>query len=128
MNKQVSEQLATYQSLWKTSAFFMLPSKGETFGAVFCEAGANGLPSISTDTGGIPDAVAHGRSGLLFPLEDGPTVYADAIEKLWNDRPAYQALVESTRDHYEQVLNWDAWADRVAELIEEAVRKPSNAS
>lgn len=123
LNKQVPQQLATYESLWKTAGFFMLPSRGETFGAVFCEAAANGLPSISTDTGGIPDAVAHGESGLLLPLEAGPTDYADAIEKLWSDRPAYEKLVQTTRARYEQVLNWDAWADAVSDLIVEAIEK-----
>lgn len=128
LNKQVPEQLATYESLWKTAAFFMLPSRGETFGAVFCEAAANGLPSISTATGGIPDAVADGESGLLLPLEAGPTDYADAIEKLWADRPAYTQLVQTTRDRYERVLNWDAWADAVTELIVAAVEQNRSAA
>lgn len=121
LNKQVPEQLETYMSLWKEAAFFMLPSRGETFGAVFCEAAANGLPAISTATGGIPDAIDHGTSGLLLSLEAGPNDYADAIEKLWGDRPAYEAMVQTTRDRYENVLNWSAWADAVTPLIERAI-------
>ncbi|MEM1447352.1 MAG: glycosyltransferase family 4 protein [Planctomycetota bacterium] len=123
LNKQVPEQLATYESLWKTAAFFMLPSRGETFGAVFCEAAANGLPSVSTATGGVPDAVAHGESGLLLPLDAGPAEYADAMAALWNDRLAYEKMVQTSRDRYENLLNWDAWADAVTELIVDAIEK-----
>jgi glycosyltransferase involved in cell wall biosynthesis len=123
LNKQVPEQLATYESLWREAAFFMLPSRGETFGAVFCEAAANGLPAISTQTGGIPDAVDHGHSGLLLPLAAGPHEYADAIATLWTDRAAYESMVETTRDRYEQVLNWDAWADAVTPLMVQVIQQ-----
>jgi phosphatidylinositol alpha-1,6-mannosyltransferase len=42
----------------------------EGFGIVFLEAGAVGLPVVGTWTGGIPEAVEHGRTGLLVPQDD----------------------------------------------------------
>jgi colanic acid/amylovoran biosynthesis glycosyltransferase len=42
----------------------------ETFGMVFAEAQAMGLPVVSFATGGIPEAVAHGKTGLLAPTGD----------------------------------------------------------
>jgi len=38
----------------------------EGFGVVFLEAGACGKPVIGTNTGGIPDAVDRGKSGILI--------------------------------------------------------------
>ncbi len=44
------------------------PSQGdvEGFGMVYAEAAASGLPSIGTRTGGIPEVIEHGITGLLL--------------------------------------------------------------
>ena len=42
----------------------------EGFGMVFAEAQAMGLPVASFATGGIPEAVIHGETGLLAPEKD----------------------------------------------------------
>lgn len=42
----------------------------EGFGMVFAEAQAMGLPVVSFATGGIPEAVIHGETGLLAPDRD----------------------------------------------------------
>jgi glycosyltransferase involved in cell wall biosynthesis len=70
---------------------FALPSRRlaardgvEGFGMVFLEAGAAGLPVIGADTGGIPEAVEDGRTGLLVP-EDDVDALAAAIRRLAED-------------------------------------------
>ena len=42
----------------------------EGFGMVFAEAQAMGLPVVSFATGGIPEAVIHGETGLLAPEKE----------------------------------------------------------
>lgn len=42
----------------------------EGFGMVFAEAQSMGLPVVSFATGGIPEAVIHGETGLLAPEKD----------------------------------------------------------
>ena len=44
------------------------PSQGdvEGFGMVYAEAAASGLPSIGTRSGGIPEVIEHGITGLLL--------------------------------------------------------------
>lgn len=56
----------------------------EGFGLVFLEAGAYGVPSIATRSGGIPEAVTDGITGLLVPEHD-PAAVAEAIARLVDD-------------------------------------------
>lgn len=53
----------------QSSDFFILPSAFETFGLVYIEAMATGLPVIATRCGGPEDFVDAGN-GLLIPVDD----------------------------------------------------------
>ena len=46
----------------------LLPSDKESFGLVALEAMACGVPTVGSDTGGIPEVVVHGKTGFLAPV------------------------------------------------------------
>lgn len=54
----------------------------EGFGMVFAEAQAMGLPVVSFATGGIPEAVIHGETGLLAPEKDTEQLAKNLIRLL----------------------------------------------
>ncbi|MEM9977890.1 MAG: glycosyltransferase, partial [Cyanobacteria bacterium P01_D01_bin.2] len=54
----------------------------EGFGMVFAEAQAMGLPVVSFATGGIPEAVIHGETGLLSPAKDTAQLSRDLLRLL----------------------------------------------
>jgi len=68
------------------------------------EAGASGLPIISTLHGGIRDAVVHGKTGYL--VEEGDVAgMAKYMMELLNDTPKAAAMGEAGRLHIE--ANYD---------------------
>ena len=100
---------------------FILPTRQECYGIVFCEAAAYGLPVVATDTGGVSGVVRHGETGRLLPPEaEGPD-YADAIESILSTPGGLTEYRRNARDEYESCLNWDAWAARVYLLMQELV-------
>jgi len=56
--------------LYSSSDIFVLPSLTESFGQVFGEAMACGLPIIGTTVGGIPEVVIDGENGILVQPKD----------------------------------------------------------
>lgn len=62
----------------------VLPSVNEPFGRVLIEAMAVGKPVIATRSGGVPEIVAHGETGLLVNPDD-PEDLAAGLARLLGD-------------------------------------------
>ncbi len=86
------------------SAVFCVPSvvaasgDAEGFGMVFIEAQAMGLPVVSTLSGGIPEAVINGETGLLVAERD-PQALTEAILQLMEDEELWQRYSLAGRKH-----------------------------
>lgn len=118
LDKNLPEQRAALAEFYRSSDIFLLPTRAECSGIVFCEAGAYGLPIVSTQTGGVSTVVIEGTNGFLLPHNADGGAYADSIAALWGSRPAYLQMRHSSRDRYETALNWTVWAAKVRPLIE----------
>ena len=127
LDKNRKGELAELVGLLTRANFMIVPSRGEAFGIVFCEASAFGIPSLSTRTGGIPGAIEDGVNGLLFPLEARGTEYAGAMAGLLEDRDRYDELVRSSRRLYDERLNWSAWSRRVRFEMGQLIERSASA-
>ncbi len=130
LSKKEEKQRKELETLFETSDFLFLPTRGETYGMVFCEASAYGLPIITTDTGGVSGAVTEGENGFLLPPSATGAQYAELIAKIYGDDQRYAQLVQSSRATYDNKLNWDAWGMTVTRLIHEMLERkksPENA-
>ncbi|KQT35288.1 hypothetical protein ASG29_04100 [Sphingomonas sp. Leaf412] len=109
LSKSEPAQAQAFERLFDDSHFFLMPSRQEAFGLVYCEACAFSLPSVAADTGGVGEIVRDGVNGLLLPPDGGAADYAAAILSVWRDPARYRDMQAAARTAFEQRLNWEAW-------------------
>ncbi len=117
LSKKIPEQKRQLEELYEQSDFLLVPTRAECYGIVFAEASSYGLPSISTDTGGVSAVVKEGVNGFLLPVEARAKEYAELIQRVYNNVQLYSELVKSSRKHYEDEINYDTWAQRLKEKL-----------
>ena len=88
----------------------------EGLGIVYLEASACGVPVIAGKSGGAPDAVLDGKTGLLVNGRDHREVGA-AVIKLLSDRPLRQKMGADGRVWMEQLWSWEGIGARFEEII-----------
>jgi glycosyltransferase involved in cell wall biosynthesis len=90
------------------------------------EAAACGLPIVSTSSGGIPEIVEHGRTGLLVARGDAKEL-ALAISQVLEDPALGRAMGEAGRQRVIEWFTWDKSARRLADLIQNVSHaRPNN--
>ena len=111
------------------SDVFVCPSVYEPLGIVNLEAMAVGLPVVGSATGGIPDVIVDGETGLLVPIEqvqDGTgtpidparfeTDLAERLTTLVTDTEAAKAMGQAARHRVEEHFAWQAIAQRTMDV------------
>ena len=105
------------------ATLLVLPSRGEGMGRVLVEAFCRGRPVIGTSSGGIPDLVQDGESGLLVPAEDAGAL-AQALTRVLGDRGLAGRLGAGA---YAASAAWVAtpeeFAQRVRELVDAVIAR-----
>jgi len=94
---------------------FVLPSRQilgdhEGFGIVLLEASACGKPVVGTRSGGIPDAVVEGATGILVSPESAEEL-ATAVFQILTDPGLAERLGLAGRDHVISTASWDVVSD-----------------
>lgn len=120
LNKNNPEEFAKLTEYFRTSDFFILPTKYEAYGLVFCESAAYGLPALAPATGGITSIIKDGETGFLLPVNATGKDYAEKIISLVNAPGSYTAMRNAAYARFINKLNWDSWAEGFRKLLEES--------
>jgi len=96
------------------ASLLIFPSRGpESLSRVLIEASALGVPIAAMNTGGTPDIVTHGVTGLLSST---PAGLADDVRRLRADGDLRRRLGDAARQHVERSFEASAVVARVERL------------
>jgi len=102
---------------------FAMPSRSrfaglevEGLGIVYLEASACALPVIAGNSGGAPDAVLEGITGLVVDGRDVSAV-ARSIENLLLDKEGARDMGVRGREWIIDQWRWQIWAERFTSLL-----------
>ena len=100
---------------------FACPSLYEPLGIVNLEAMACGTAVVASRTGGIPEVVADGETGLLVEPDDPPAL-AEALNSLLRDPGRARAMGQAGRARAEAEFSWTTVATQTAALYESVIK------
>jgi glycosyltransferase involved in cell wall biosynthesis len=104
--------------LYREADVFCLPTRADTHALVLSEAGAAGLPVVSTAVAGIPEIVRHGETGFLVPPDDLDALVR-ALGKLVEDPELRARFGAAGRELVERELNAERNTQRLVNLLTE---------
>ncbi len=121
LDKNDSKDAELMNSLFLNSHFLILPTRQDCTPIVFSEASAFGLPSITSDTGGIKSVIQNDINGVSLPIDSAPEEYADLIIRIFSNEHLYSKLILSTRERYDSYLNWDYWGNSMRNTLAKVI-------
>lgn len=103
---------------YSAADIFAYPGINEALGMVYLEAQCCGLPVVAYSTSGPKEAVAHGKTGLLSPEGDIPSMTAN-IEKLLHDSELRSIMAEAAPIRIKETFNLSANMLKVEQKMNE---------
>lgn len=106
----------------EADAFLLVP-EAESFGNVFAEAMASGLPIIGPASGGAAEYLSPERNALLVRAGDIDGI-VDAVRRLANDLPLRSAMATLNRRDAESLFSWQRVTERHLEIYQGLLDTP----
>jgi glycogen(starch) synthase len=100
----------------------VLPSHYEPFGIVALEAAATGTPLVTSNVGGLGEAVINGQTGVSHPPRD-VTGLAAAVRAVLDDPDAAQQRAIAARERLTSDFDWHTVAGETAQVYLAAKRR-----
>lgn len=103
-------------TLYRRTAVFALPSRGEGFGLVYLEAMAHRLPCIGSIHDAAGEVIIDGNTGRLVNL-DNPDSLSETIASLLLDEDRRQRMGEAGYSRLRAEFTFDRFKQRVCRLL-----------
>ncbi|MDQ2638614.1 MAG: glycosyltransferase family 4 protein, partial [Actinomycetota bacterium] len=107
--------------LLHTADAAVLPSHYEPFGIVALEAAATGTPLVTSNVGGLGEAVINGETGMSYAPRDIAGL-ATAVRTVLEDPQAAQKMAVAARERLTSDFAWNTVADETAQVYLAAKR------
>jgi len=117
LSKKIPQENDRLMDLYKRSNFFILPSEAECMGIVIAEASACGLPSVTTNIGGVTSAVREEKNGRTFEPKSFCADCANYILETLSSKDRYSQLCLSSMKEYAERLNWGVGVQSLIKLM-----------
>lgn len=115
---------AEIAGLLEHSVCLALPSRQEDTPNVVAQSLSAGRPAVATTVGGVPEMVAHGRTGFLFDPDDADG-FAEAIVGLMGDPERVRAMGSEARAHALKTFERHAHVEQLLEICGKALASGS---
>jgi glycosyltransferase involved in cell wall biosynthesis len=108
--------------VYQESDLFVLASENETFGQVFVESMACGLPVIGTKVGGIPEIISDSYNGYLV-LPNDASVLAQKIEIILNNRSIRDSFIKTGNKTIQEKFTLEKQFSSFMEMLKKLIEK-----
>lgn len=95
----------------------ILPSHTEGFPRSIIESMIHGIPVCATPVGGIPEAIKHMETGLLFEVDDVEGL-EKSIKLMINDKELYNSISKKAKDFSRSYFDPKNNTDSIISIIE----------
>ena len=103
------------RDMFAAGDLYVMPSRNESYGMVYLEAWACGLPVVGCRAGGVPAVVEDGADGFLVPFGDADAL-AGRMRLLIDDGALRRTMGERGREKVEARCTWDIQYGKVKRL------------
>lgn len=98
-------------AMYSQAFCYMLPTLYENFPIRMLEAMSSGAPVIASNICGIPEAVNHGKNGMLVEPKDSNSI-ATALNEMLSDERKTRIMGNQAREDVIKKFTWDICANR----------------
>jgi glycosyltransferase involved in cell wall biosynthesis len=113
--------------LYSQADLLVLPSIWrESYGLPVAESMACGVAVLASDTGGVPELVEQGVTGVLVPRLNVDAL-TNAMRELLSDPPRLRRMGIAARARAERLLTWDRSAERLERVYLGLLEAPDTA-
>lgn len=116
---------AELPALYAACDLYVWPAINEAWGMTLLEAQACGLPVVAGKTGGVPNVVDEGRTGLLPPIGDAKA-FAENVTQLLDGSERREAMGKAAMDWVKSRHDMPAVRALVAKALEETRARVSS--
>lgn len=107
---------AELAALYAAADLFVWPAINEAYGLAMLEAQATGLPVVAGRSGGVPDIVADGLTGILTAPGD-VTAFTDAVRTMLTDPGRRRAMGDAAAQRVSEQADLGRAAETLGRII-----------